>query len=276
MSNIPYRATILIVDDVPTNIMVLAEALNVGYRIKMASNGIDALKIAQQSPQPDIILLDVMMPEMNGYEVCERLKAQSKTRDIPIIFVTSKGDHDDEAYGLILGAVDYLTKPVEPAIVLARVSNHLALKQTREELMQNNAQLHREKEMVEDIIVRIRSSAPFDTRYIRYFLSSVDRTAGDMIFSAFRPNGCQHVLVCDFSGHGLPAAIGGPLVSYIFYRLTAENQPLAVILTEINRTLQQHLPTQLYMAACAVEISTIDFHKLNFRKYENSLFCRYA
>ena len=260
MSHSQHRPTILIVDDVPMNILILAETLNDSYRIKMANNGEDAIRIAHQDPIPDLILLDVMMPKLSGYEVCERLQADSITRDIPIIFVTAQDGSENEAHGLLLGAVDYITKPISPLIVLARVSNHLALKQARETLTLANVQLQHEKEIVENIIDWIRSTAPFDNRYLRCFLSSVDRTAGDMLFSAFRPDGCQHILVSDFSGHGLPAALGGPLVSYIFYQQTAGNKPLNEILTEINRTLQHHLPTQIYMAACAVEISADRAH----------------
>ncbi|RLJ62646.1 diguanylate cyclase domain-containing protein [Sulfurisoma sediminicola] len=121
-------ASILIVDDVPTNIQVLAEALRRQYRIKVATNGRDALAVAQAWPQPDLVLLDVMMPAMDGFEVCRRLKANPATRHIPVVFVTAKDDVADEERGLMLGAVDYIAKPFNLPVVRARVRNHLALK----------------------------------------------------------------------------------------------------------------------------------------------------
>jgi putative two-component system response regulator len=127
------RQTVLIVDNAPENIDVLNEVLSPFYRIKIAVNGERALKIALGEQKPDLILLDVMMPGISGYEVCQRLKQDSNTRRIPIIFVTSMNEIEDERIGFELGAVDYITKPISRPIVLARVRTHLALyDQTRE------------------------------------------------------------------------------------------------------------------------------------------------
>jgi putative two-component system response regulator len=128
------QATILVVDDTPTNISVLMEILRGDYRVLAATNGAQALKIARGNPSPDLILLDVMMPEMSGHEVCQRLKAESSTRMIPVIFVTAMNQVEDEAQGFALGAVDYITKPVSPPIVKARVRTHLALYDQNREL----------------------------------------------------------------------------------------------------------------------------------------------
>ena len=123
---------ILIVDDVPSNIKVLIQALkNPEYDILAATNGPDALAIAV-SERPDLILLDIMMPKMDGYEVCAELKKNKKTEQIPIIFVTVKDEDKDEARGLDLGAVDYITKPIRAPIVKARIKNHLELKRQRD------------------------------------------------------------------------------------------------------------------------------------------------
>lgn len=123
------RPMILIVDDTPTNIQVLAEALCSDYRIKVATSGKAALGMANNpDSRPDLILLDVMMPEMDGYEVCRRLKQSPATQDIPVIFVTAKNDVTDEEQGLRLGAMDYIVKPFRLAIVKARVQNHINLK----------------------------------------------------------------------------------------------------------------------------------------------------
>jgi len=122
------KPVVLIVDDTPTNIQVLAEALRTEYRVKVAGGGLLALEaIARQGP-PDLVLLDVMMPDLDGYEVCRRLKQDPRTRHVPVIFVTAKSEAEDEERGLNLGAVDYVTKPFHLSIVLARIRNHIQLK----------------------------------------------------------------------------------------------------------------------------------------------------
>ncbi|NDV20671.1 response regulator [Pseudodesulfovibrio sp. JC047] len=125
--------TVLIVDDNRLNIDLLVDILEDQYKLLVALNGPTALELLQDS-LPDIILLDIMMPEMDGYEVCTRLKSDERTTKIPIIFITAKSQTEDEAKGLGLGAVDYITKPVNPAIVLARLKTHLALYNQNREL----------------------------------------------------------------------------------------------------------------------------------------------
>ncbi|MBB5022877.1 response regulator [Desulfurispira natronophila] len=132
MSN-QNRLKVLIVDDEPENIQLLMEALKHEYIITAAKSGEKALKLAG-SNQPDIILLDIMMPGMDGYEVCRGLKANDQTRDIPVIFVTALNTTQDEVKGLEFGAVDYISKPFKPAIVRARLKNHLELHNSRKEL----------------------------------------------------------------------------------------------------------------------------------------------
>lgn len=122
------KPTILVVDDAPANLTLMTDLLKDDYQVKLATGGERALKLAALHPPPDLILLDVMMPGMDGYEVCQRLKTEPRTRNIPVIFLTSKRAMEDERKGLDMGAVDYITKPISPPIVLARVKNHLALK----------------------------------------------------------------------------------------------------------------------------------------------------
>lgn len=128
---IKQKKTILIVDDISENIDVLKDILIDSYTVKVAKNGPTAIKIAQKQ-LPDLILLDVMMPGMDGYEVCETLKKDTATAQIPIIFVTAKNEERDEAKGFDVGAVDYITKPVSSPIVLRRVQNHLSLIQVEQ------------------------------------------------------------------------------------------------------------------------------------------------
>lgn len=133
------KKTILLVDDDPVNIDVLNIILGEKYNIMVATSGAQALLLAPE--QPDLILLDIMMPEMDGYEVCRRLKNAPALSGIPVIFVTGMNDPEDEIKGLSLGAVDYFIKPMHAAITLARIKNHLELMQIRNELLELNRNL---------------------------------------------------------------------------------------------------------------------------------------
>ena len=133
--------TILIVDDDPGNLTLLGELLSERYRVRAANSGPRALQLVAQAPAPDLILLDIMMPGMSGFEVLEQLRAAPVTRDIPVIITTAMDGDEDELRGLVLGAVDYLTKPLKPAVVLARVHTHLELKSARDRLRRDNAAL---------------------------------------------------------------------------------------------------------------------------------------
>ncbi|MCS0582793.1 two-component system response regulator [Massilia pinisoli] len=137
------RPTILIVDDTPDNIMLLSRLLKDKYNTKVATNGTLALQIAQATPGLDLILLDVMMPGLDGYETCRRLKANPATAGMPVIFLTAKNQAEDEALGLALGAVDYITKPVSPAILFARVATQLTLLDARRQLQAHNENLEK-------------------------------------------------------------------------------------------------------------------------------------
>ncbi len=137
------KLRVLVVDDTPENVDVLAGILKDDYQVSVALNGAKALQIARSANPPDIMLLDVMMPEMDGYEVCKTLKADPETQNIPIFFVTAKTEVEDETKGFDLGAVDYISKPISPAVVLARVRTHLALKESRSQLEQLSLKLSR-------------------------------------------------------------------------------------------------------------------------------------
>jgi len=128
------KPTVLITDDTPSNIQTLAGCLKDQYNIKVATNGERCLELAQAKEAPDLILLDVMMPDMDGYQVLESLQSAENTADIPVIFVTGKNEEKEEEEGLLRGAVDYITKPFRPTIVNARIKTHIQLKQHRDRL----------------------------------------------------------------------------------------------------------------------------------------------
>lgn len=154
-------AHVLVIDDDPSNLQVVGSLLQPFYRVRVANSGPRALQLAQQAPLPDLILLDIMMPEMDGYAVIAQLKANALTQPIPVIFLTAMNSSREEEKGLALGAVDYITKPLQPAIVLARVRTHLALKQARDALANQNVLLEveiarrmQENELIQDISIR--------------------------------------------------------------------------------------------------------------------------
>src|SRR3974390_1922035 len=128
------KKTVLVVDDAPANIQVVNSILKDTYKIRIATNGAKALELVRVDPAPDLILLDIVMPGMDGYEVCTRLKSDPATKDIPVIFLTGQTETADETHGFEVGAVDYIHKPFSPAVVKARVQTHLVLRGIREQL----------------------------------------------------------------------------------------------------------------------------------------------
>lgn len=138
------RPTILAVDDIPDNLQLISGLLKDIYRVQVANSGERALRAAMGDKPPDLILLDIMMPGMDGYEVCRRLIEEPKTRDIPIIFLTARSKSEDEAMGFELGAADYITKPISPPILLARINIQLMLKAAKAFLKDQDAYLQAE------------------------------------------------------------------------------------------------------------------------------------
>lgn len=191
------KQRILVVDDVPENIVVLTGTLSEEYDVRAATSGEQVLRLVENE-LPDLILLDVMMPRMDGYEVCRRLRENPDTAAIPVIFVTAKSEDQDEAEGLALGAVDYITKPIRPAIVLARVATHLRIDRMKRRLEIQNQELERAAVLRDDVerITRHDLKAPLNNimavprllleRYQfeeedRQLLSMVERSANNML-----------------------------------------------------------------------------------------------
>lgn len=163
--DMPSAHTVLIVDDTPQNLTVLGELLQPFYRVRVANSGERALRVAASEPRPDLILLDVMMPGLDGHEVLRRLRAEPSTAAIPVIFITAMDSAENEEFGLSFGAVDYITKPINPAIVQARIKTQLELKQARDRLARQNEWLEaevarrmRENLLIQDLSIRALAS----------------------------------------------------------------------------------------------------------------------
>jgi putative two-component system response regulator len=198
MNVINDKPTILVVDDTPENIDVVSAVLRHKFKVKAALNGEKALRIANSEPHPSMILLDIMMPGMDGYEVCQKLKANPATMKIPVIFITAKTQEEDEKKGLEMGAVDYITKPINPALVVARVETHLALYDqniTLEKKVQQRTEELNESRL--EIIHRLGRAAEFKdnetglhvirmSHYSRLIAESLDYDEewADLIFNA--------------------------------------------------------------------------------------------
>jgi len=222
------KPTILIVDDTAENLTVMNALLKDDYRTKIANTGERALKIAGAEPRPDLVLLDIMMPGMDGYEVCRRLKADAATAAIPVIFLTAKTEVEDEQMGFDVGAVDYITKPISPPIVMARVKTQLTLKAAADFLRDKNAYLEtevgkrtKEVQVVQDVTIMAMASLA-ETRdnetgnHIRrtqnYVRALARKLQGNPLFAAQLDDGTVEMLyksapLHDIGKVGIPDAI---------------------------------------------------------------------
>lgn len=246
------KKIVLVVDDAPANIRIVNEILHDKYKVRIATNGAKGIELASGTPGPDLILLDVIMPEMDGYEVCSHLKSNPSTRGIPVIFLTGQTEITDETRGFEVGAVDYIHKPFSPAVVAARVQTHLALRETRELLERQLLAIRSELETARQIQLsilpsEIPSCAGLDiaARYIP--MSSVAGDFYDFIAIDERRLG---ILVADVSGHGMPAALIAAMLKIAFAAQSDRACDPAAVLSGLNQALcgkfQGHYVTAAY------------------------------
>lgn len=253
MNEADQRKTVLLVDDAPANIQVATSILKDIYKIRVATNGAKALALVKDAPPPDLVLLDVMMPGMDGYEVCTRLKADPETQDIPVIFLTGQTEIEDETRGFEVGAVDYIHKPFSPAVVKARVQTHLVLRGIREQLALQLLTIQKELETARKIQMSILpSSIPqlagldIAARYIP--MTSV---AGDFYDFIVVDEKHLGILVADVSGHGMPAALIASMLKIALAAEMGHAADPAQVLLGLNQTLcgkfQHHFVTAAYL-----------------------------
>jgi len=248
----PEQKLILVVDDTPLNISVITGALKDTYRTKVATSGSKALAIASADEKPDLILLDVMMPEMDGYEVCLRLKADPMTREIPVIFLTAQTEAEDETRGFQVGAVDYVHKPFSPAVVKARVHTHLVLRETREKLAHQLLAIQKELETARLIQQSIlpETLPQVDGLDIAARYVPMAAVAGDFYDFIGVDNEHVGILVADVSGHGMPAALIASMLKIALAAQAAHADDPARVLHGLNQTLcgkfQHHYVTAAY------------------------------
>jgi serine phosphatase RsbU (regulator of sigma subunit) len=230
---------ILVVDDTPLNIGVISGALKDSYKTKVATNGEKALALASAEEKPDLILLDIMMPGMDGYEVCSRLKADPATSEIPVIFLTGQTSAEDETRGFEVGAVDYVHKPFSPAVVKARVRSHILLREARAQLASQLLALNTELEMARQIQLSIlpHSIPKLTGLDIAAHYLPMTSVAGD--FYDFIQVDDKHigVLIADVSGHGLPSALIASMLQVALTGQAGHASEPAKVLLGLNRAL---------------------------------------
>ena len=247
------KPVILLVDDTPANIHIAQSILKDEYRIRVATSGAKALELVKTKPVPALILLDVEMPEMDGYEVCRRLKADAQTRDIPVIFLTGKTETESETRGFEVGAVDYVHKPFSPPVVKARVRTHLALRAVSEQLAEQLLTINNELEMAREIQLAIlpRETPKLAGLEIAARYLPMSTVAGDFYDFIILDDKHVGVLIADVSGHGLPAAlIASMLQVSLTAQLTHASEP-GRVLAGLNRALcgkfRNHFVTAAYL-----------------------------
>jgi phosphoserine phosphatase RsbU/P len=253
MAHIAEKKLVLVVDDAPANLHAVHSILKNDFKIRVATSGAKALELVKVKPHPDLILLDVMMPEMDGYEVCGILKATPEVRDIPVIFLTGKTEADDETKGFEVGAVDYIHKPFSPAVMRARVHTHLRLRETREQLARQLLYINNELEMAREIQLSILpqeipkiDGLEISARYIP--MSSV---AGDFYDFIRVDEKRVGILVADVSGHGLPAALIASMLQVAlaaqFVHASDPGRVLAGLHQALCGKFQHHFVTAVYV-----------------------------
>jgi len=247
------KKTLLVVDDAPANIQVVQSILKDEYKIRVATSGERALELIKTQPHPDLILLDVMMPGLDGYQVCEQLKAAPETRDIPVIFLTGRTEIDDETKGLEIGALDYIRKPFSPAIVKARIRTQLLIRDSREQVNRQVQVVNHELEMARHIQLSILPGRPPAVPGLSVAARYLPMTtiAGD--YYDYLPVDDKHlgILVADVSGHGAPSALITSMLKIVLAEQARHASDPAQVLGGMNDALcgkfDRHFVTAAYI-----------------------------
>jgi len=260
---------ILVVDDERLNINVLVDLLKPDYKMMAAKNGEQALKAVKIANPPDLILLDIMMPEMDGYEVCRRLKADEATRDIPVIFVTAMGETSDETKGLEVGAVDYLTKPISPPIVQARVKTHLALRRNMADLQQAYGIIEAQKERMEEelnvgrdiqmsMVPRKFPAFPDRDEFsIHAALHPAREVGGDFYDFFFIDENRLCICIGDVSGKGVPAALFMAVTRTLIKARATDDTSTASIITRVNDEISRDNKAYMFITIFLGILNTV-------------------
>ncbi|OSM05274.1 SpoIIE family protein phosphatase [Magnetofaba australis] len=246
---------ILLVDDDPDQVLLVRRyLLAMGYDVVVAYDGKEAIAKFQQHP-PSLAILDVVMPGMNGLEVTRAIKSMTADPLLPVIFLTALEEESDLARCLAYGGDDFILKPVNKLILQARIDAWIRKRRLALQLKSHRDQLAQERQFIEESLSRIRNAPDLDTPDLRYVMTPVEASSGDVLLAATRPDGGRHIFLGDFTGHGLPAALGAPLVSDIFTGMSERGFRMDAILLELNNKLNQRMPPGAFLAAAALEMN---------------------
>lgn len=258
----PGLQTILIADDTDSDRLILESIVRKeGHRVISVRDGRQAVAAYQQY-RPGVVLLDVLMPHMDGLEAARQIKALAGDELVPIIFLTSLTDTDSLVGGLEAGGDDFLPKPYNRVVIQAKIKAfsrmrdmHLVVQQQRDQIARHHDDLLREQAVAKQVFDNIAHTGCLDAPSVRHFLSPLAVFNGDVMVAAVRPCGSIMVLLGDFTGHGLPAAIGAMPLASVFYGMVKKGFSLVDVLREINLKLNQILPVGVFCCATIVDMN---------------------
>ncbi|WP_435605502.1 ATP-binding SpoIIE family protein phosphatase [Pseudomonas knackmussii] len=254
--------TILIADDNAADRLLLSTIVSrQGHRVLTAANGLEALALFDQE-RPQLVLMDALMPVMDGFEAAKRIRQLAGEALVPIIFLTSLSETEALVQSLEAGGDDFLSKPYNRFILEAKIRamgrlHHLQREvlEQRDLIARHNEHLLNEQRVAKAVFDKVAHSGCLNAPNIRYLQSPFALFNGDLLLAAFKPSGGMHVLLGDFTGHGLPAAIGAMPLAEVFYGMTAKGYPITDILREMNAKLKRILPVGVFCCATMLNLS---------------------
>lgn len=264
MQTVSKGLCILIAEDSPSDRMLLSSIIGrQGHRVLSAATGIEAVAMFE-TERPQLVLMDAMMPIMDGFEAARRIKKISGESLVPIIFLTSLTEGEALAYCLEAGGDDFISKPYNPVVLAAKINAMNRLRLLQETVLQQRDQIARhheyllhEQRVAKAVFDQVAHSGCLNASNIRYLQSPYALFNGDLMLAAYTPAGQMHVLLGDFTGHGLPAAVGAMPLAEVFYGMTAKGYGLAEILREMNAKLKRILPVDMFCCATLLCVNTL-------------------
>jgi len=256
---------VLIVDDNKANRKLLNSYFySQGDIVIEAEDGSKAVDLYKQH-LPDIVLMDIMMPDMDGYEAVKKIKSEISSVYVPVIYVTALQPETAMTTAVESGGDDFISKPINFEILSSKINAHMRIKEinlklidANDALSKHNKRMQRENELVEHIFNNALSKSCFDEQFIRYKISPVSAFNGDLLLAEKRQDGSVCVLLGDFTGHGLSAAVGSLPVVKVFFTMVQKGLPLQQIVREINSTIKMLLPANIFLCASLLELSYKD------------------
>ncbi|MDD0974574.1 ATP-binding SpoIIE family protein phosphatase [Pseudomonas fontis] len=254
--------TVLIAEDGAADRLLLARIVrNQGHAVLTAENGEEAVALFAEK-RPQLVLLDALMPVMDGFEAARRIKKLAGETMVPIIFLTSLTEEEGLVRCLEAGGDDFLAKPYSPVILSAKINAmdrlrrlHATMLQQRDEIARHHNHLLNEQRVAKAVFDQVAHAGCLSAPNIRYLQSPYALFNGDLLLAAFTPTGEMHVLLGDFTGHGLPAAVGAMPLAEVFYGMTAKGYGLAETLREMNAKLKRILPVDMFCCALLLNLN---------------------